>query len=66
MVVKIVARVKDRGLIELGHFKSRVLRQKALNRIKGVDADWLINKVEEVERYIIRMDEAPFKEQEFM
>jgi hypothetical protein len=62
----VVARVKDRGLIELGHFKSRVLRQKALNRIKGADADWLINKVEEVERYIIRMDEAPFKEQEFM
>jgi hypothetical protein len=62
----VVARVKDRGLIELGHFKSRVLRQKALRRLRGADANWLIAKVEEIERYVVRMDEAPYREQEFM
>jgi hypothetical protein len=61
-----VARVKDRGLIELGRFKSRVLRQKALDRIKGADADWLIARIEEMERYIVRMDELPDKERSFM
>lgn len=65
-MIKIVARVKDRGMVELDRFKTRVLRQKALKRVKGVDADWILAKVEEIERYVVRMDEAPYKEQEFM
>jgi hypothetical protein len=61
-----VARIKDRGQAELDSFKTRVLRQKALKRVKGVDADWIISKVEEIERFIARMDEAPFKESEML
>lgn len=59
-----VARVKDRGSVELDKYKTRVQRAKALKRLKGVDADWIIAKVEEIERYVARMDEAPFKEKE--
>ena len=61
-----VARVKDRGMTDLDQFKKRVLRQKALGRLKGVDANWLVERVEEIERYVAKMDEAPFKEQEYM
>ena len=61
-----VARVKDKGLHELQQFKSRVLRQKAMQRIKSADADWLIGRVEEVERYVARMDEKPELEREFL
>lgn len=61
-----VARIKDRGAQELQQFKSRVLRAKALRRVKGVDADWLIGRVEEIERYLARMDEKPYKESELM
>lgn len=61
-----VARVKDRGAQELQQFKSRVLRQKAMQRIKSADADWLVSRVEEIERYVTRMDEKPELEREFM
>lgn len=59
-----VARVKDRGLLELDKFKTRVQKVRSMKRLKGVDAQWLIEHVEEIERYVARMDEAPFKEKE--
>jgi hypothetical protein len=59
-----VARIKDRGLESLGNLKARVLRQRALQRITHTDAQWLVEHVEEIERYIARMTEQPDKESE--
>lgn len=58
------ARLKDKGLEELGSFKRRVLRQRALERIGEADAAWLTERVHEIERYIARMRELPDKESE--
>jgi hypothetical protein len=57
-----VARVKDLGLLELRTFKSRVLRVAGLGRISKGDADNLINMINQIEAYVIRMPETPDKE----
>lgn len=57
-----VARVKDLGLFELRTFKSRVLRVAGLGRISKGDADNLINMINQIEAYVIRMPEEPDKE----
>lgn len=58
------ARIKDKGLEELGSFKRRVLRQRSLMRIGEAERKWLIEHVEEIERYVARMNELPDKEKE--
>lgn len=57
-----VARLKDRGREELAAFKSRVLRVAALGRISKGDADYIIDLVDQIEAYIIRMPEKPDRE----
>lgn len=59
------ARLRDKGREELGAFKRRVMRQRALERISKSDADWLTEKVEEIEKFINKMSELPDKESEF-
>jgi ribose 1,5-bisphosphokinase PhnN len=54
-----VARLKDKGREELSSFKRRVLRQRSLERISGEDATWLVEHIEEIERFISRMNERP-------
>lgn len=54
-----VARLKDKGREELSAFKRRVLRQMSLERITREDANWLVGKVEEIERYLNKMKELP-------
>jgi len=59
-------RLKDKGLKdELGPFKKRVLRQASLRRISKADADWLVNRLNEIEARVMRMNEKPEKEREF-
>lgn len=58
------SRLKDKGREELGSFKRRVLRQRALERIGETDSAWLIEHIHEIERYIARMRELPDKESE--
>lgn len=59
------SRIKDKGRQELGDFKRRVLRQASLERIGREDANWLIEKVEEIEKRVNKMKELPDKESEF-
>jgi hypothetical protein len=56
---KMVARLKDKGREELSSFKRRVLRQRSLERISGEEATWLVERVEEIERFVSRMNEKP-------
>lgn len=58
------SRLKDKGREELGSFKRRVMRQRALERIGKAEADWLTEHVEEIERYLNNMKELPDKEKE--
>ena len=53
------SRLKDKGREELSSFKRRVMRQRSLERISKGDADWLIEKVEEIEKFIGVMNEKP-------
>lgn len=58
-VRSIVARIKDKGRLELSSFKSRVMRQAALGRISKANADWLVDSVNEIDAYVCKMDEKP-------
>lgn len=59
------ARIKDKGLDELASFKRRVKRQGAMTRIARENENWLVEHVEEIERYVARMNELPDKESEY-
>lgn len=59
-----VARIKDLGILELRAFRSRVLRVAGLDRISKGDADNLIDMVDKMEAYVIRMSEKPDRESE--
>lgn len=59
------ARLKDKGLEELASFKRRVKRQGAMTRIARENENWLVEHVEEIERYIAKMSELPDRESEF-
>jgi hypothetical protein len=61
-----VARLKDKGTDELSSFKTRVLRLAALKRISQADASNLVRMVNELEAYVIRMDEKPNKERQWL
>lgn len=61
-----VARVKDKGRNELRSFRKRVLQTAALGRISKADADWLVEKVDEIERRVSTMHEKPEYEREFL
>ncbi|ABD58471.1 gp58 [Mycobacterium phage PLot] len=50
--------LKDMGLKEVAALKKRVNRQYALNRINGGDRDNLIELINKVEAYIIKMPEG--------
>lgn len=54
-----VARLKDKGRLELKSFKSRVLRQAALGRIGKADADWLVDNIDQIDAFVCKMDEKP-------
>ena len=49
--------LKTAGADELAAFKRRVARQFAMERISGRDAQWLLDKVAEIEAYITGMRE---------
>lgn len=57
-----VARIKDLGRIELGTLRTRVLRVAALGRINKGDADNIVEMIDKLDAYIIRMEEYPDKE----
>jgi hypothetical protein len=60
-------RLKDKGLRdELRPFKRRVLRQASHDAISKADADWLVKKLNEIEARVIKMNEKPEKEREFI
>ena len=59
------SRIKDKGAQELSSYKRRVLNVRALERISKADADWLVEHVEEIQRYVSRMTELPDREKEF-
>ena len=54
-----VARLKDRGRDDLATFRARVLRLAALGRISKGDADHIVARVDELDAYIIKMQESP-------
>jgi hypothetical protein len=54
-----VARLKDRGRDDLATFRARVLRLAALGRIAKSDADHLVTKVDEIDAFVIKMQEKP-------
>lgn len=62
---KMAARLKDKGLEELASFKRRVKRQGAMTRIARENETWLVERVEEIERYIAKMNELPDRESEY-
>ena len=49
--------LKTAGADELAAFKRRVARQFAMERISGYDAQWLLDKVAEIEAHITEMRE---------
>lgn len=59
------ARLKDKGIEELGSFKARVLRQHGLKRIGREEQNWLVEHIEEIERYVGKMKELPELEGQF-
>lgn len=54
-----VARLKDKGLQELRSLRSRTLRLAGLERIGRLDAQFIVDKLDEVEARIVRMHERP-------
>lgn len=60
-----VARLKDKGLAELRSFKKRTKQLEALGRVAPVNSTWLVEHIEEIERYVGKMDEKPELEREF-
>jgi hypothetical protein len=65
-VVKIVARVKDKGRRELESFRKRVLQVAALQRISKADADWLVERINEIEKRVTTMNEKPELERKYL
>lgn len=65
-VIKIVARIKDKGIKELQAFKRRAMQLAALQRISKADADWLVERINEVERRVTTMQEKPELERKFL
>lgn len=57
-----VARIKDSGRQELQAFRSRVLRVAGLGRISKGDADYLVNAIDEIDAFVIKMNEDPNRE----
>jgi hypothetical protein len=53
------ARIKEKGMEELAAFKRRVKRQGALNKIARANEEWLVEHIEEIERYVGKMQEKP-------
>jgi len=51
------APLKTAGLRELEALRKRVRRQFAMERISGVDAEYMLTRLDEVEAYIIKMRE---------
>lgn len=54
--------IKDAGLEELGSIKKRVNRQHTLERISRSTRDDLIDMIDELETYIVNMDEKQERE----
>jgi hypothetical protein len=54
-----VARLKDKGRDDLATFRARVLRLAALGRIAKSDADHIVERIDELDAYIIKMHETP-------
>lgn len=54
-----VARLKERGRDELASFRARVLRLAALNRISKGDADHIVARIDELDAFVIKMQETP-------
>lgn len=61
-----VARLKDKGRAELESFKKRTKQLEALKRISPSDSKWLVEHIEEIERFVARMNEKPEREREFL
>lgn len=54
-----VARLKDKGIREVETLRKRVVQLSALKRISNNDASRLVEMLNGVEAYIIKMDEKP-------
>jgi hypothetical protein len=54
-----VARLKERGRDELASFRARVLRLAALGRISKGDADHIVETIDELDAFVIKMQEKP-------
>ena len=65
-VIEMVARIKDKGVKELQAFKRRAMQLAALQRISKADADWLVERVNEIERRITTMQEKPELERKYL
>jgi hypothetical protein len=60
-------RLKDKGLRdELRPFKKRVLRQAAAGNISKADTDWLVKRLNDIEARVMKMNEKPEREREFI
>ena len=65
-MIEMVARIKDKGVKELQAFKRRAMQLAALQRISKADADWLVERVNEIERRITTMQEKPELERKYL
>lgn len=65
-MIEIVARIKDKGVKELQAFKRRAMQLAALQRISKADADWLVERVNEIERRVTTMQEKPELERKYL
>lgn len=54
-----VARLKEKGRDDLATFRARVLRLAALGRISKGDADHIVDRIDELDAFIIKMRETP-------
>lgn len=56
--------LQARGVEDLREVKRRAERQRSLGRISRQDCDWIVDHLDELTAYIIRMDEKDDKEEE--
>lgn len=56
--------LQTRGLDDITSVKKRAERQRALGRISRQDCDWIVDHLDELSAYIVRMDEKDDKEEE--
>lgn len=54
-----VAKLKDKGIYEVQVLRRRTMALAGMKRISKADADYIVERLDQIEARIIRMDEKP-------